>query len=134
MASFRFSFRAAASWLLVSVLSGVFPAAGADALPKARPDIVHSRALEFAVPQPGISAIQDPAPQSVAQLPPDQTPATAAPAKRHRSPWVRVAVIAGIAIGAGAAIVLANHQSGKTSAPITGVTVNVGGGSPGGPH
>jgi hypothetical protein len=134
MAAFHFSFRAAASWLLVSVLSGVFPAAGADALPTALPDIVHSRALEFAVAQPGISALQDPTPQSVAQQPPDQTPATAAPAKRHRSPWVRVAVVAGIAVGAGAAILLANHQPGKTSAPTTGVTVNVGGGSPGAPH
>jgi hypothetical protein len=133
MASFRFSFRAAASWLLVSVLSGVFPAAGADALPAALPGIVHSRALAFAVPQPGISAAQDPTPQSVAQRSPGQTPVTAAPAKRHRSPWVRVAVVAGIAIGAGAAIILANHQSGKTSAPITGATVNVGGGSPGAP-
>ena len=134
MTVFHFSFRAAASWLLVSVLGGGFPAAGADALPTALPDVVHSRALEFAVPQPGNSASQDPTPQSVAQQPPDQTPETAAPAKRHRSPWVRVAVIAAIAVGAGAAIILANHQSGKTSAPIPGVTVNVGAGSPGPPH
>ena len=134
MTVFHFSCRAAASWLLVSVLSGVFPAAGADALPTTLPDVAHSRALEFAVPQPGISASQDPTPQSVAQQPPDQTPETAAPAKRHRSPWVRVAVIAAIAVGAGAAIILANHQSGKTSAPIPGVTVNVGAGSPGPPH
>jgi hypothetical protein len=134
MTAFHFSFRAAASWLLVSVLSGVFPAAGADAPATALPDVAHSRALEFAVPQPGTSAIQDPTPQSVEQRPPDQTPATAAPAKRHRSPWVRVAVVAAIAVGAGAAIILANHQSGKTSAPITGVTVNVGAGSPGPPH
>jgi hypothetical protein len=133
MAAFHINFRAAASWLLVSVLGGGFPAAGADALPTALPDVVHSRALEFAVPQPGISATQDPT-QSVAQQPPDQTPTTAAPAKRHRSPWVRVAVVAAIAVGAGAAIILANHQSGKSSAPIPSVTVNVGGGSPGPPH
>jgi hypothetical protein len=134
MVAFHFNFRAAASWLLVSVLGGGFPAAGADAVPTVLPEVVHSRALKFAVLQPGISASQDPTPQSVTQRPPDQTPATAAPAKRHRSPWVRVAIVAAIAVGAGAAIILANHQSGKTSAPIPGVTVNVGGGSPGPPH
>lgn len=134
MAAFHLSFRAAATWLLVSVLSGVYPAAGADALPTALPGIVHSRALEFAVAQPGISAFQNPTPQSVAQRPPDQMPATAEPAKRHRSRWVWVAVAAGIAAGAGAAIIVANHQSGKTSPPIPSVTVNVGGGSPGPPH
>ena len=130
--SLSFSFRAATCWLLVSVLSGVLPATGADALPKALPDIVRGRALEFAVAQPGISAVQDTTPQSVAQGPADRIPATAAPAKRHRSRWVWVAVVAGIA-GAGAAIIVANRQPGKTSAPITGVTVNVGGPSPGGP-
>jgi hypothetical protein len=132
MAASHFSFRAATSWLLVSVLSGALPATGADAPPKALPDILRGRALEFAVAQPGISAFQDTTPQSVAQQPADQTPATAAPAKRHRSPWVWVAVAA-IAAGAGAAIVVANRQSGRTSAPTTCITVGVGGPSPGHP-
>jgi hypothetical protein len=112
MAAFHFSFRAATSCLLMIVLSGVLPATGADALPKA----------------------QDTTPQSVAQQPADQTPAIAAPAKRHRSPWIWVAVVAGIAAGAGAGIIVGNRQSGKTSAPIPGATVGVGGPSPGGPH
>jgi hypothetical protein len=133
MAASHFRLRAATSWLLVTVLSGVLPAAGADALPKALPDIVRGRALQFAVAQPGISAIQDTTPQSVAQRTVDPTPATAAPAKRHRSTWVWVAVAAGIAAGAGGAIFVTNRQSGKTSAPITGVTVNVGGPSGGHP-
>lgn len=133
MAACHFSFRAATSWLLVSVLSGVLPATGADALPNALPEIVRGMALESAVAQPGILASQDTTPQSVVQRPPDQTPATAAPATRHRSRWVWVAVVAGIAAGAGAAIIVTNRQPGRTSAPVTGVTVNVGGPSPGAP-
>jgi hypothetical protein len=134
MAASHFSFRAGTRWLLVSVLSGVVPATGADALPKALPGIVRGSALECAVAQPGTPAIQDNTPQAVVQRPADQIPATAAPAKRHRSPWVWVAVVAGIAVGAGAAIVLGNHQPIKTSASIPGVTVTVGGPSPGAPH
>lgn len=134
MAASHFSFRAATSWLLVGVLSGVLPAMGADAPPKPLPDIVRGSALELAVAQPGTLATQDTTPQSVTQAPADQTPPTAAPAKHHLSRWVWVAVIAGVAVGAGAAIIVTNHQSGRTSPPPPGVTVNVGGGaSPGAP-
>src|SRR5271166_3376744 len=101
MAASHFSFRAATCWLLVSVLSGVLPAAGADAPPKVLPDMVRGSALELAVAQPGTLATQDTTPQSVVQQPVEQTPAAAAPAKPHRSKWVWVAVIAGIAAGAG---------------------------------
>jgi hypothetical protein len=150
MAVCHVSFRAAASWLLVSLLSGAFPAAGADAPPTAPPDLAHS-AVGFAMSQPAFLAFQDgtpqpgaqnpvppspaqePTPQSVAARPPDETPATAAPAKHHLSKWVWLAVVAGIAAGAGTAIVLANHQPGKTSPPAPTVTVNVGGGSAGAP-
>jgi hypothetical protein len=133
MAAFHSSCRAA-SWLLATILSGSFPAVGADGLPTALPDIAHSRALQGAVPQSGAPAIQDPTPQTVPQRLPERTPATAAPAKRHHSVWIRVAIVAGIAAGAGAAIIVANRQSGRTSAPANGVTVIVGGGSPGPPH
>jgi hypothetical protein len=146
MTGFHFGLRAAASWLLVSVLSGVFPAAGADGPSTTLPDRVHSSGLESAAPQPGAllltRAFQDPAPQpvaqepspqSVAQRPPADTPATATPAKRHIPRWVWIAVIAGVAVGAGAAIVIAGHQPGKTSPPVTSVTINVGSGSAGAP-
>jgi hypothetical protein len=125
MAASHFSLPAATRWLLVSVLCGVLPATGADALPEAWPDI--------AVVQPGILAIQDPAPQSVVQQPAGQTPATAAPAKHHLSKWIWLAVIAGVAVGAGTAIVVTNRQPGRTSTPTTGVTVNVGSPTPGAP-
>jgi hypothetical protein len=135
MVCFRSNFRAVICGLLVSVLSGVFPASGADALPRALtlPDIASGIALEFAVAQPGTLAIPDPTPQQAVQQPAEQTPATASPAKPHHSRRVWVAVIAGLAIGAGAAIVVTNRQSGRTSQPVTGATVNVGGASPGAP-
>jgi hypothetical protein len=190
MAVFHFRFRTAASWLLVSVLSGIFPAAGADAPPTAPlkdrgqesgaggrgkaalargsfslalvadrpwgtlPDSVYGRDLNSTMPQPGAllltRAFQDPAPQalqeptpqsgaqapsaqSVAHQPAGEAPATAAPAKHHLPKWVWLAVVAGIAVGAGAAIVVEGHQSGKTSPAIPTVTVNVGGGSAGAP-
>jgi hypothetical protein len=172
MGSFHFSFRAAASCLLVGVLSGVFPATAADGPPPASlkdgglepgaggrekaaltrgafslssvadrpwgtlPDSVYSRTLESGKPQPGTlllaRAFQDPAPQAAAQQA-EGTAAKATPAKRHLPRWVWVAVIAGVAVGAGTAIVLANRQSERTSPPVTGVSVNIGGGSAGAP-
>ncbi len=129
-ASHFISFRAATCWLLVSVL--VLPAMGADAPPKALADIMRGSALEVAAAQPGTLAAQDTPPQSVVQQPAEQTPAAAAPAKHHRT-WVWVAVIAGIAVGAGTAIIVTNRQSGRTSPPTPGVTVNVGGASAGAP-
>jgi hypothetical protein len=64
----------------------------------------------------------------------DQTPPTAEAAKPHRSRWLRIAIIAGAAAAAGAAIIVYNRQPGRTSPAITGVTVNVGGAVPGPPH
>jgi hypothetical protein len=152
MIASHFSFPAVTRWLLVSVLSAVLPAMGADALPTALPDIVRGSALELAVLEPGTLASpgttaspggasaspgtlanQDTTPQSVVQQPADQIPATPAQVTRHHSRWVWVAVIAGIAAGAGAAIVVTNRQSGRTSTTIPGATVNVGGPSAGAP-
>lgn len=134
MAAFDFNFRAVICWLLVGVLSGALPATGADAVPGAPSNIARVNALESAVAPPGILAPQDPTPPSVVQQPPDQTPTTVAPAKSRLPRWVWMAVATGLAVGAGAAIVVTNNQSGRTSASIPGVTVNVGGPSPGGPH
>lgn len=133
MADFPFRFRSAITCLLVGTLSVVAPAMGAEEPRISSNHIAGIQALESAVPQPGMLASQDQTPQAAVQ-PADQAAPTAAPPKHHLSPWVWVAIVAGVAAGAGAAILAANGQSGKTSAPVTSITLNVGGASAAAPH
>jgi hypothetical protein len=118
------SLRAATCWLLLSILSGVLPAACAGANPADVTDAARNAALAAAMPDP---AAQDSAPQQ-ATVP---TPAPA-PLKRHHT-WTWVAVIAAVAVGAGVAIIATNRQSGKTSTTTSGATVGVGSPSVGAP-
>jgi hypothetical protein len=126
------NFRAATCWLLLSMLSGVLPVVCAAANPTVEADIARHAALESAAPDAGSPTGQDSSPTSSAQRPAVEAPAII-PAKRH-SGWKWIAIIGGVAVAAGVAIILTNKQSGHTTTTSPTATVGVGGPTAGGPH
>jgi hypothetical protein len=118
----QLNLRVVTSWLLIGALSGVvqLPAAPAvqpgtlaTSLPTTSFDITHIAETPRAEQQPDNSSAASGA---------------AAPAKRHISRWVWVAIVAGVGLGAGAGIIAGNKQSAKTAAVPPSATIGVGSG------
>jgi hypothetical protein len=125
MFGFQSSLRGLTSWLLIGALSGIVPlraapapgtpaSSGATALaPLTMPllDAAHLAAL----------------PPSAQQTATPPTSSGAAPtAKHHLSRWAWVAIVAGVGVGVGTAIIVSNHQAGKTAVIPPTATVAAG--------
>ena len=113
MFGFQSSLRVLTSWLLIGALSGIVPLTAAP--PPGTPASGATAALaSLRIPLLDVAHLAA-IPRSDQQTAtPSTSSGAASTAKHHLSRWAWVAIVAGVGVGVGAAIIVSNHQGGKT--------------------
>jgi hypothetical protein len=126
MFGFQSSLRELTSWLLIGALSGIVPLTAAP--PPGTPASSGAAALgPLTMPLLDVAHLAA-MPRSDQQTATPATSSGATPTPKHRlSRWAWVAIVAGVGVGVGAAIIVSNHQAGKTA--VIPPTATLGAGS-----